>query len=105
MYKITENLGQIMLSAHISYIYIYTFSLCRKTKELVRELSSPAEDSKELHFSTCFPQNGWEQFKACLWKQHLSYWRSPKYNLARLTFITTASLLFGAVLWRRGKQM
>ncbi|KAF3444741.1 hypothetical protein FNV43_RR14434 [Rhamnella rubrinervis] len=78
--------------------------LCRKSKELVRELSS-LQGSKEIHFSSCFPQNGWEQFKACLWKQHLSYWRNPSYNLMRLIFITVFALVFGALLWQKGQRI
>ncbi|KAK1398694.1 hypothetical protein POM88_008557 [Heracleum sosnowskyi] len=28
----------------------------------------------------------------------------PKYNLARLTFVTVASFLLGAILWKKGKK-
>ncbi|KAH7833611.1 hypothetical protein Vadar_008066 [Vaccinium darrowii] len=80
-------------------------NLYRETKELVRKFSIPAEGSTDLYFSTSFPQNAWEQFKACLWKQHLSYWRSPKYNFVRLAFVTMASLFWGALLWRKGKEI
>ncbi|XP_059629167.1 pleiotropic drug resistance protein 3-like [Cornus florida] len=79
--------------------------LCRETKALVNELNCPAQGSNALHFSTRFSQNGWKKFKACLWKHHLTYWRSPKYNLARLPFMTMASLVFGALLWQKGKQI
>ncbi|KAJ0110602.1 hypothetical protein Patl1_00800 [Pistacia atlantica] len=76
-------------SAWFGFCPIYKESyLFRKNKEQVRELSQSEKSSKELHFPTRFPQNEWEQFKACLWKQHLTYWRSPKYNLVRLTFTT-----------------
>lgn len=78
--------------------------VCRENEELVQKLSSPQPDSKELHFSTHFPLKGWEQFNACLWKQHMSYWRSPNYNLARLVVITLSSSLFGAVIWQKGKK-
>ncbi|KAK1578168.1 hypothetical protein Q3G72_028095 [Acer saccharum] len=79
--------------------------LCQKNKDLVKELSLPAQGSKELCFSARFPQNGWEQFKACLWKQQLTYWRSPKYNLVRLGLITISSVIFGALLWRKGQKI
>lgn len=80
-------------------------ALFRKNDELVRELSCPAEGAKKLLFSTRFAQNEWEQFKACLWKQHLSYWRNPQYNLGRLTITAASSLLFGALLWQKGQTM
>lgn len=78
---------------------------CRENQELVKQLSLPTPGSKELNFPTRFPQNGWEQFKACLWKHHLSYWRSPSYNLTRIVYMMTASILFGAVFWQHGKKM
>ncbi|XP_039163697.1 pleiotropic drug resistance protein 3 [Eucalyptus grandis] len=90
----------------IDYGIIYKESdQCRSNQELVRELSSPAAGTKEICFSAPFPQNRWEQFKACLWKQHLTYWRSPKYNLVRLLFITASSLLCAALLWQKGKDI
>ncbi|KAK3022678.1 hypothetical protein RJ639_047594 [Escallonia herrerae] len=104
MLEVTSPSAEALLGLDFAHLYKESH-LYRYTKELAKELSSPAEDAKELHFSTSYAQNGWEQFKACLWKQHLSYWRSPKYNLVRLTFITMASLLFGAILWRKGKNI
>ncbi|KAL9360246.1 hypothetical protein Peur_048369 [Populus x canadensis] len=79
--------------------------LFQKNEELVARLGLPEQGSKELHFCTRFPQNAWEQFKACLWKQELSYWRSPKYNLVRLIFIIVSSLIFGALLWQKGQKI
>ncbi|XP_039163716.1 pleiotropic drug resistance protein 3 [Eucalyptus grandis] len=78
---------------------------CRMNKELVRELSLPVAGTKEMCFSAGFRQNRWEQFKTCLWKQHLTYWRSPKYNLVRLIFITASSLFCAALLWQKGKEI
>lgn len=68
-------------------------------------MSSPSPGSRELHFPTRFPQGGWEQFKACLWKQHLSYWRSPSYNLMRIIFMFVSSLVFGVLFWKQGEKM
>ncbi|KAJ6334320.1 hypothetical protein OIU78_011252 [Salix suchowensis] len=79
--------------------------LFQKNEDLVTRLGLPEQGSKELHFSTRFPQNAWQQFKACLWKQELSYWRSPKYNLVRLIFIIVSSLMFGALLWQKGQKI
>ncbi|KAK3026917.1 hypothetical protein RJ639_040323, partial [Escallonia herrerae] len=104
-FEVTSPSAEALLGLDFGHLYKESH-LYRYTKELAKELSSTAEDeAKELHFSICYAQNSWEQFKACLWKQHLSYWRSPKYNLVRLTFITMASLLFGAILWRKGKNI
>lgn len=77
----------------------------RQTIELVNRLSEPQPGSKELRFPTRYPQSSMEQYLACLWKQHLSYWRSPEYNMARFVFMIFAALLFGAVVWQKGKEM
>ncbi|XVF38963.1 hypothetical protein REPUB_Repub20aG0148300 [Reevesia pubescens] len=90
----------------IDFAQIYKGSiLYKENKELVKQLSSPTPGSKDLYFPTRFPQNGWEQFKACLWKQCLSYWRSPSYNLARIIFSSVSSLLFGVLFWQQGKKI
>ncbi|KAH9766492.1 ABC transporter G family member 37 [Citrus sinensis] len=76
-----------------------------QTIELVNRLSEPQPGSKELRFPTRYPQSSMEQYLACLWKQHLSYWRSPEYNMARFVFMIFAALLFGAVVWQKGKEI
>uniref|UniRef100_A0A5B6Z2Y3 Putative pleiotropic drug resistance protein 3-like n=1 Tax=Davidia involucrata TaxID=16924 RepID=A0A5B6Z2Y3_DAVIN len=90
----------------LDFANIYKESpLYQDTIELVRQLSEPSPGSRDLNFPTHFPQNSWEQFMACLWKQHLSYWRSPEYNLVRFMFMVVAALLFGALLWQKGKKI
>ncbi|PNY08471.1 pleiotropic drug resistance protein 3-like, partial [Trifolium pratense] len=90
----------------IDFANIYKESpLHRETLEMVRVLSEPEQGSKDLHFSTRFPQNYLGQFMACLWKQHLSYWRSPEYNLIRFVFMIVAAIIFGAVFWQKGKEI
>ncbi|XVF66041.1 hypothetical protein PTKIN_Ptkin10aG0002200 [Pterospermum kingtungense] len=90
----------------IDFAQIYKGSiLYKENKELVEQLSSPTPGSTDLYFPTRFPQNGWEQFKACLWKQCLSYWRSPSYNLTRIIFTSASSLMFGVLFWQQGKKI
>jgi hypothetical protein len=69
---------------------------------LVKRLSIPAPDTSDLHFPTRYPLKFEEQFKACLWKQSLSYWRTPSYNLVRMVFMTFICIFFGAVFWQQG---
>ncbi|KAL5700491.1 drug-responsive transcription factor pdr3 [Ranunculus cassubicifolius] len=90
----------------VDYALLYKNSaLHENQKKLVKDLSIPQSDTKDLHFPTQFPQNGWVQYKACLWKQHLSYWRSPQYNLVRILFMIFASLLFAVLFWQKGKKI
>ncbi|XP_059632028.1 pleiotropic drug resistance protein 3-like [Cornus florida] len=90
----------------LDFASIYKESpLHQETVELVRQLSEPPPGSKELHFRTRFPQNSREQYMACLWKQHLSYWRSPEYNLVRLVFMIVAAITFGALFWQKAEKI
>ncbi|KAK8998889.1 hypothetical protein V6N11_070068 [Hibiscus sabdariffa] len=104
MLEITSKSAEAQTGIDFADIYKRS-SLFRENLELVKQLSSPSPDSKELQFSTRFPQNGWEQFKACLWKQHLSYWRSPLYNLTRFFFFSASCTIFGILFWQRGDKI
>ncbi|KAJ4838001.1 hypothetical protein Tsubulata_027880 [Turnera subulata] len=74
-------------------------------KALVKELSTPAPDSKVLHFPTRFSQPSFTQFKACVWKQHQSFWRNPPYTAVKFLFATTVALLFCSIYWDAGSQI
>ncbi|KAF6154962.1 hypothetical protein GIB67_018399 [Kingdonia uniflora] len=90
----------------LDFVHLYRDStLFKENKELVKQFCSPPSGSKDLLFASRFPQNGWGQFKSCLWKQHLSYWRSPTYNLMRIMYIIVSSLMFGIVFWKRGSKI
>ncbi|KAK2646907.1 hypothetical protein Ddye_022102 [Dipteronia dyeriana] len=104
MLEVTSKSVEAELGVDFAQIYRES-TLYQENEELVKKLSSPSPGSKDLHFPTRFPQNGWEQFKACLWKQHLSYWRSPSYNLIRIIFIAASSVLFGILFWKQGKKL
>ncbi|CAN6441234.1 unnamed protein product [Victoria cruziana] len=81
-----------------------TSSLYQRNKELVNELSSPPPGSKDLYFPTEFSQSKLGQFKSCFWKQWLTYWRSPDYNLVRFFFTLAAALLIGTIFWKVGTK-
>ncbi|PRQ53695.1 putative molybdate-transporting ATPase [Rosa chinensis] len=104
MLEVTSPSAEAKLALDFAQLYRESH-LCQKNNDLVREHSLPAQGSKGLDFPTRFPQNGWEQFKACLWKRHLSYWRNPKYNLGRLLITAASSLIFGALLWQKGQKI
>ncbi|KAF2312692.1 hypothetical protein GH714_039655 [Hevea brasiliensis] len=93
--EVTSTSVETGLGVDFGRIYEQS-SLYKENKELVKQMSLPTPGSKELNFATRFPQNGWEQFKACLWKHQLSYWRSPSYNLTRIVYMMATSILFGA---------
>ncbi|XP_048137047.1 pleiotropic drug resistance protein 3-like isoform X2 [Rhodamnia argentea] len=104
MLEVTSTSAEAELG--IDFALIYRDSAVYKTnKELVKQLSTPPIGSSDLHFSSQFSQNWWGQFKSCLWKQYLSYWRSPSYNLMRTLHTFAASFLFGVLFWNQGKKL
>ncbi|XP_027336297.1 ABC transporter G family member 36-like [Abrus precatorius] len=84
--------------------YYKSSSLFQRNKALVKELSTPPPGASDLYFPTKYSQSTWGQFKSCLWKQWLTYWRSPDYNLVRYFFTLACALMIGTVFWRIGKN-
>ncbi|KAK2973178.1 hypothetical protein RJ640_009808 [Escallonia rubra] len=104
MLEVTSASTEAELGIDFAQIYKGS-SLYEDNKQLVKSLSTPPPGSKDLHFSTRFSQNAWRQFTSCLWKQHLSYWRSPSYNLIRTIYMLLLSLLFGLLYWDQGRKI
>ncbi|KAG5525532.1 hypothetical protein RHGRI_031990 [Rhododendron griersonianum] len=103
MLEVTSTTAEAELAIDFAQVYKNSI-LYQNNKALVISLSTPP-NSKELHFPTRFSQNGWGQFTSCLWKQHLSYWRSPSYNLMRSMYSLITSLLFGILFWNQGRKI
>ncbi|XP_073153582.1 pleiotropic drug resistance protein 1-like [Henckelia pumila] len=76
----------------------------RMNKALINELSTPPPGSKELYFPTQYSQPFFTQCIACLWKQHLSYWRNPLYSAVRIVYSTFLALVFGSMFWDLGSK-
>lgn len=77
---------------------------CRRNKALLRELSTPPPDSQKLHFPSKYSRSYFTQCKACLWKQHKSYWRNTPYNAVRLVFSTSMAIIFGVIFQGLGTR-
>lgn len=71
----------------------------KRNKALVKELKKPLPGTSDLYFLKEFAQSSYGQFKACLWKQWWTYWRSPDYNLVRFLYCFITALLLGSVFW------
>ncbi|XP_023634094.1 ABC transporter G family member 42 isoform X1 [Capsella rubella] len=78
-------------------------SLFKENKMVIEQMRCTSLGSEGLISSSRYAQTGWEQFKACLWKQHLSYWRNPSYNLTRIIFMCLTSVLCGILFWQKAK--
>uniref|UniRef100_A0A1S3WXZ0 ABC transporter G family member 31-like n=1 Tax=Nicotiana tabacum TaxID=4097 RepID=A0A1S3WXZ0_TOBAC len=76
----------------------------RGVEASIKHLSVPPENSQPLKFTTMYSQGALSQFRICLWKQNLVYWRSPSYNAVRLFFTTLSALILGSVFWDVGSR-
>jgi len=101
MLEVTSQSMETYLGVDFAQIYSES-SLYKDNDVIVKQLSIPSPETSDLHFVTQFPQKFLEQFKACLWKQCLSHWRSPSYNLVRILIVALSSLIFGVLYWQQG---
>ncbi|KAJ0868718.1 putative ABC-type xenobiotic transporter [Helianthus annuus] len=104
MLEVSSNAVEAQLGVDFAEIYANS-DLYRRNEELIKELSTPPPDSQDLHFATQYSQPSFEQFKACFWKQHKSYWRNPQYNVVRFFMTTVIGLIFGVIFWNKGTKM
>ncbi|KAJ1264617.1 hypothetical protein BS78_08G013200 [Paspalum vaginatum] len=101
MLEVTSTAMEAQLGVNFAQIYRDSL-MCKEKDALVKNLSIPPLGARDLHFQTQYPQKFQEQFKACFWKQCLSYWRSPSYNLVRIVFIVVTCITIGVLYWRQG---
>ncbi|XP_022154233.1 pleiotropic drug resistance protein 3-like isoform X2 [Momordica charantia] len=104
MLEVTSSAAEAKLGIDFAQVYKNS-ALYKNNKEIVKQLSTPPPGSRDLHFSNVFAQSFAGQFKACLWKQNLSYWRNPCYNLTRILYTIASSLVFGTLFWKHGKKL
>ncbi|KAJ4707958.1 pleiotropic drug resistance protein 1-like [Melia azedarach] len=103
MLEVTSPAQEAALGINFADVYKIS-ELCRRNKELIKELGTPVPDSKDLYFRTKYSQSFFTQCMACLWKQHLSYCRNPPYTAVRLVFTTFIALMFGTIFWDIGSK-
>ncbi|CAL5206363.1 unnamed protein product [Lathyrus oleraceus] len=101
MLEVTSAGSEANLKVNFTNVYRNS-ELYRRNKQLIQELSIPPQGSKDLYFDTQYTQTMLSQCKACLWKQHLSYWRNTSYTAVRLLFTTLIAFLFGIIFWNIG---
>ncbi|RDX65618.1 ABC transporter G family member 39, partial [Mucuna pruriens] len=75
-----------------------------KNQELIKELSTPLEGTKDIDFLTKYSMTFITQCKACFWKQQLSYWRNPQYNAIRFFVSISIAVVFGLIFWKKGDK-
>ncbi|XP_059461768.1 pleiotropic drug resistance protein 1-like [Corylus avellana] len=103
MLEFTSAAQEVALGVNFTDIYKNS-EIYRRNKALIEELSTPPLGSNDLYFPTQYSQPFFTQCMACLWKQHLSYWRNPPYTAVRLLFTTFTALMFGTIFWDIGSK-
>uniref|UniRef100_A0A803MQI7 ABC transporter domain-containing protein n=1 Tax=Chenopodium quinoa TaxID=63459 RepID=A0A803MQI7_CHEQI len=87
----------------LDFAQIYAKSqLYQMNEKIIKEFSSPPQDSKDLLFATKYSQSFLVQFQACFWKQHRSYWQNPSYTCVRLFMTVFMGALLGLIFWDKG---
>ncbi|VAI77408.1 unnamed protein product [Triticum turgidum subsp. durum] len=104
MLEVSSVAAEVRLSMDFADYY-RTSDLYKQNKVLVSQLSRPEPGTSDLYFPTEYSQSIIGQFKACLWKHWLTYWRSPDYNLVRFSFTLFTALLLGSIFWKIGTNM
>ncbi|KAK7245297.1 hypothetical protein RIF29_40136 [Crotalaria pallida] len=104
MLEVTSFAKEMELGIDFAEVYKNS-DLYRRNKELIKQLSTPAPDSKDLYFPSQYSRSFFTQCMACLWKQHWSYWRNPPYNALRFLYTTAVALLFGTIFWNLGSKI
>ncbi|KAK3411001.1 hypothetical protein EUGRSUZ_J03024 [Eucalyptus grandis] len=103
MLEVTSPAQELTLGVDFSDLYKNS-DLYRRNKALIKELSIPPPNSKDLYFPTKYSQSIFTQLMACLWKQHWSYWRNPPYTAVRFLFTIYVALMVGTMFWDRGSK-
>ncbi|KAK7268421.1 hypothetical protein RIF29_21119 [Crotalaria pallida] len=91
---------------NVDFAELYTKSeLYQRNQELIEELSTPLQGTKDLYFPTKYSQSFITQCKACFVKQHWSYWRNPQYNVIRFFLTIFVGVIFGLIFWKQGNKI
>ncbi|XP_013614326.1 PREDICTED: ABC transporter G family member 43-like [Brassica oleracea var. oleracea] len=101
---ITSRSSEDKLGVDLAQIYKES-SLFKENNIVIEQMRGTSSETEELTSSTRYAQTGWGQFKACLWKQQLSYWRNPSYNLTRIMFMCLTSVICGVLFWQKAKKI
>ncbi|KAJ1700093.1 hypothetical protein LUZ63_008605 [Rhynchospora breviuscula] len=104
MMDVTSHSVEAKLKIDFASIYKNSH-LYNENKLLAHCLSTPPSGSSDLSFPARYTHNFLGQFKACFWKQYLSYWRDPSYNLVRMLFMIATACVFSLVYWKHGNKI
>ncbi|KAG0571017.1 hypothetical protein KC19_6G205500 [Ceratodon purpureus] len=97
--------GNVENQLGVDFADLYTKSeLYQSNKKLVDDLKIPQPGTQDLYFPTQFAQNHFNQLRTILWKMNITYWRSPDYNLCRMSFTLCVAVIFGSLFYQVGMK-
>ncbi|KAL6967672.1 ABC transporter G member 31 [Sarracenia purpurea var. burkii] len=76
----------------------------REVEASIERMSIPPPNLEPLKFDSTHSRSALTQFRYCLWKQFLVYWRSPSYNVVRLFFTALSAFILGTAFWGAGSK-
>ncbi|KAJ1697900.1 hypothetical protein LUZ63_006412 [Rhynchospora breviuscula] len=103
MLEITTPAVEAELNLNFAEVYAHSAQY-QRNQDLIKELSIPAPDTRDLSFPTKYSQNFTTQCVANFWKQYWSFWRNPGYNATRMLMTVLVGLLFGTMFWKKGQK-
>ncbi|KAG6555126.1 hypothetical protein Mapa_003161 [Marchantia paleacea] len=103
MLEITSPANELRIGKDFAKIYTES-EWYRSNDAVILECNVRPSGAKDLEFPTQYSRDLFTQVKACLWKQHLTYWRSPYYNAVRFFFTITVALIFGSIFYGIGAK-
>ncbi|XP_027916472.1 pleiotropic drug resistance protein 1-like isoform X2 [Vigna unguiculata] len=104
MMEVTSSAKELELGIDFADVY-KSSELYRRTKALVKELSTQSPGSKDLYFPSQYSTSFFTQCMACLWKQHWSYWRNSQYTALRFLYTAIVAVLLGSMFWNLGSKI
>ena len=63
---------------HADGVREHLYAHCRRTEEMIQQISVPKEGSKPLHFDSQYSKTTWGQFILLLGKMNTIWWRTPE---------------------------
>ena len=103
--KMLKPLVTVMWLKLFAKAYTTVWYVIRRNKALIKELSTPPPQSKDIYYPTKYSRSFFTQYIACLWKQNWSYYRNPQYTAIRFFFTTIIAVIFGTLFWDLGPKM
>ncbi|KAK2077910.1 hypothetical protein QBZ16_003778 [Prototheca wickerhamii] len=70
----------------------------------ISEFENPREGIPDIDLAQLSPPGLGVQFRCCLRRNFVQYWRLPEYNITRFASTILIGLVFGTMFWRKGSD-